>query len=179
MKKVIRDFSILFLSILLSIALVSFGILEEVVQLFPNVFFLSFLGGLLYSSFFTSPLAVAVFVVLGVDGFNPLLIGFLGGLGALIADLVIFRFVKTNIASDLKLVDKKLARGFFTRHLLQGPFRLIAFSLGVLIIASPLPDEIGIALLSISKLSVSEFILVSYTLNTIGIVLIALLGRAV
>lgn len=45
-------------------------------------------------------------------------------------------------------------------------------ALGALIMASPLPDEIGIALLSILHMRTYQFIVVSYFLKTTGIFLI-------
>lgn len=179
MGKLVRDLVIAFFSTLLAIILVQTGIIEGWVKSFPSSFLLtSFFAGILYSSFFTSSIAVAVFIVLGVDGFNPLVVAVLGGIGSLCTDFLIFKFVRTNIFSDLKFVDKKLAKGFFSRLFLRKPFRSLTFFLGLVVIASPLPDELGVGLLAASKLNVRNFIILSYVLNTIGIFLIVLLGRA-
>ena len=48
--------------------------------------------------------------------------------------------------------------------------------LGAIIIASPLPDEMGVGLMGISKLKTSKFILLSFILNAIGIFLIITAG---
>jgi len=40
---------------------------------------------------------------------------------------------------------------------------------GALIIISPLPDELGVSLMGISKLKWYRFLLLSFTLNTLGI----------
>lgn len=184
MGRLVRDLVIAFFSTLLAIILVQTGIIEGWVKSFPGSFLItsvlitSFFAGILYSSFFTSSIAVAVFIVLGVDGFNPLVVAVLGGIGSLCTDLLIFKFVRTNIFSDLKFVDKKLAKGFFSRLFLRKPFHFLTVILGMIIIASPLPDELGVGLLAASKLNVRNFIILSYVLNTIGIFLITLLGRA-
>jgi len=49
--------------------------------------------------------------------------------------------------------------------------------IGAIIIASPLPDEMGVGLMGISKLKTKQFILLSFILNSIGIFLIASAGR--
>ena len=58
-------------------------------------------------------------------------------------------------------------------------FRWFTFFLGGIIIASPLPDELGIGLLGFSKMKVSWFVPVSFVFNFIGICLIGLVARAV
>lgn len=189
MGKLVRDLAIGFFSTLLAIILVQTGIIEAWVKSFPSSFLItsvlitsvlitSFFAGILYSSFFTSTIAVAVFIVLGVDGFNPLVVAVLGGIGSLCTDLLIFKFVKTDVAADLRFVDKKLTGGFFSRLAQRKPFHFLTFILGLIVIASPLPDELGVSLLAASKLNVRNFIILSYVLNTIGIFLIVLLGRA-
>lgn len=180
MGRIIRDLVIAFFSTLLAIILVQTGIIETWVKSFPSSFIItSLFAGILYSSFFTSSIALAVFVVLGIDGLNPLIVAVLGGIGALCTDLLIFKFAKTDVAADLKFVDQKLTRGFFSRVAHRKPFHSLTFVLGMIIIASPLPDELGVGLLAVSKLNVRNFIILSYVLNTIGIFFIMLLGRAI
>lgn len=179
MGRLVRDLVIAFFSTLLAIILVKTGIIESWVRSFPSSFLVtSLFAGILYSSFFTSSIAVAVFIVLGVDGFNPLIVAALGGIGSLCTDLLIFKFVKSDVAADLKFVDQKLTGGFFSHILLRKPFHFLTFIFGMIIIASPLPDELGVGLLAASKLNVQKFFILSYVLNTIGIFLIVLLGRA-
>jgi len=45
-----------------------------------------------------------------------------------------------------------------------------------LIIASPLPDEIGVALFGASKFEPKKFVFISYFLNFLGILIITSLG---
>jgi hypothetical protein len=47
---------------------------------------------------------------------------------------------------------------------------------GAVIIASPLPDEAGVSLLSLSKLKNWQFILLSFVLNATGIFIIVTLA---
>ena len=44
--------------------------------------------------------------------------------------------------------------------------------IGAIIIASPLPDELGVSLMGMSQMKASRFILLSYILNSIGIFLV-------
>jgi hypothetical protein len=50
---------------------------------------------------------------------------------------------------------------------------------GAIIIASPLPDELGLALMGFSRMNIALFIPISYVMNFLGILGITLLGQAV
>ena len=66
-----------------------------------------------------------------------------------------------------KLNHLTLTIGKRTKHYL-----LYAFA--GLVIASPLPDEIGVSLLGISKIKLYKFIIISFIFNTIGVLLVIL-----
>jgi hypothetical protein len=48
---------------------------------------------------------------------------------------------------------------------------------GAIIIASPLPDELGLALLGVSTLSRPQFFLLSFAMNSLGIFIILLVAQ--
>ncbi|OGG78335.1 hypothetical protein A3A36_01445 [Candidatus Kaiserbacteria bacterium RIFCSPLOWO2_01_FULL_52_12b] len=53
---------------------------------------------------------------------------------------------------------------------------LIPF-VGALIIASPLPDEAGLAMMGLSKMKTSVFIPISFALNFLGILAIGIFAK--
>ncbi len=55
--------------------------------------------------------------------------------------------------------------------------RLAAAIIGFFIIASPFPDEIGIALLGITNLDIKKFLPISFILNSFGILALVGLGK--
>lgn len=57
-------------------------------------------------------------------------------------------------------------------------FRWLTWLLGGLIIASPLPDELGIGLLGFSKMKLAAFIPLSLIFNSLGILVIGLVARS-
>ena len=57
-------------------------------------------------------------------------------------------------------------------------FRWLTWLIGGLIIASPLPDELGISLLGFSKAKTSLFIVLSFVFNFLGILFIGWVARA-
>ncbi len=138
----------------------------------------SFVVGLFFTSVFTTAPAM-VFIVKLAHIYPPHILALVGGLGALIGDLIIFNFIKGHIAEDVSYLFSK-AKSRRMRHLFE--YRFVRWSmafLGALIIASPLPDELGLTLMGLSRISLLRFALISYTFNTIGIFVIASIARAV
>jgi hypothetical protein len=56
-------------------------------------------------------------------------------------------------------------------------FRWFITSIGALIIASPLPDELGLAFLGLSRIPFKLFVPISFVFNVIGIYIITILAR--
>jgi hypothetical protein len=136
----------------------------------------AFLAGTLFVSSFTVATSAVVIAILAQD-INPLALALIGGVGATIGDLMIFRFIKNHLADELSsLVDRK--ERMEIKHFIHTPY--IAWVLpiiGGLIIASPLPDELGITLLSVSKISETKLMLISYVSNAFGILAIASVAK--
>lgn len=137
----------------------------------------SFVGGL----FFTSALTTApATIVLGelARANSLLLTAFFGGLGALIGDYIIFRFIKDDLSKPIVYLFKKTGlKGLFSAWRIRRFGWLISF-IGAIIIASPLPDEIGLAMMGLSKIKTAKFIPLSFSLNFLGILIIGLVAKS-
>ena len=136
----------------------------------------TFLAGILFVYGFTAAPATAILLIVAKEQ-NIILAGFIAGVGALFGDLIIFKFIRHSFADELE----KLSKERIIAHLNhKTPALLKKYFVPVLagfIIASPLPDEIGVSLLAASRqISVELFSLVSYLLNTAGIFIILLIG---
>ena len=132
----------------------------------------AFLAGILFVSTFTVATSALVLLTLA-ETLSPLEIGIIAGLGAVIGDMIIFNFIKDNLANEIEDIYEHLD----TKQHLKKVFHSKYFSwtlpvFGAAIIASPLPDEMGISLINLSKMTPLKFILLSYLLNSIGIFLI-------
>lgn len=132
----------------------------------------AFLAGILFVSTFTVAIGAVILLILA-EALSPVEIGLIAGLGAVIGDFIIFRFVKDNLAREIKYIYNNID----TDHHLRKIFHTKYFSwtfpvVGAAIIASPLPDEIGVSLLGISKLKTYQFLFISFILNAIGIFLV-------
>lgn len=141
---------------------------------------LGYLGALLVGIFFVSTFTVApatVVLFYLAKELTPLEAALFAGLGSVLGDYIIFRFLKDRVFEEITPVLKKFG-GLRLSHLLATPyFAWFAPVFGAIIIASPFPDEIGISLLGISKLKNWQFLLLSFVLNSFGILAIILLAR--
>lgn len=139
-----------------------------------------FLAGFLFAYGFTAPFAVGFFVSLAPQ-VNIFIAAPLAGAGALMADLVIFQFIRTSFHDEL---DKlKFTRFFqkirarFDDHFSEKLKKYILWSVAGFLIASPLPDEFGVSLISgFTNLDKKIFSIISYLLNTAGILAILALA---
>lgn len=139
----------------------------------------SFFAGLFFTSVFTTAPAM---VTLGqIAAANSLYAtAFLGALGAATGDLIIFRFFRDRFGRHVMELLRHQGAGKRLRALLHLRFfRWFLLMLGGLIIASPLPDELGISFLGLSRSRGTTFLLISFLANFLGILAIGLVAKAV
>lgn len=132
----------------------------------------AFIAGILFVSTFTVATGSIMLLTLA-ERFSPIEIGIVAGLGGVLGDLIIFRFVKDNLAKEVRSIYNHIDG----KHHIKRVFHSKYFSwtlpvIGAIIIASPFPDEIGVSLMGISKMKTYKFLTVSFILNAIGIFLI-------
>jgi len=177
-NNLVRDLVLVVFSVLIAIILAKTGALQDLITSTQEVRFIgSFIAGIFFVSVFTAAPAT---VVLGeiAQSNSVITVAILGGLGALIGDLIIFRFVKDRVSEHFNyLIKISRSERFFSIFKLK-LFRWVIPFVGALIIASPLPDEIGVTMLGLSKMKNSYFILLSFALNSAGVLIIGLIAKA-
>ena len=135
-----------------------------------------FLGGMLFASSFTVTTGLVILTMFAHS--TPLiLLACVAGIGAAVADLTLFELVRSGIVDELKDLAGLVAKAL---HLHRWPgkrfLRWALPLLGAVIIASPLPDELGVGMLGFSRIPLLAFVLMTFVLNTLGILsLVALL----
>ena len=178
MKKLIIDILLITASVYFAIYLAHSGAIAWLVAAAGNnILLVSLVAGLFFTSFFTTPPAIAVFSGISHSG-NPLLIALVGALGSVLGDSFLFFFVRERVAKDASFLmsGKRFKKAL--KLLKHKRFQRILPVIGALIIASPLPDELGLALIGVSSMKRSSFFLLSYCMNTLGILAILLLSGA-
>lgn len=138
----------------------------------------AFIAGILFTSAFTTPTSFVIFATLA-GTVHPVPLALIGGMGAVAGDFLIFRFVRDDLSAELEEVYEKLGGNHLTRIFNTKYFHWTLPLIGSFILASPLPDELGISIMGVSKLRTFEFIPISYLSNTVGILLVVLASEIV
>ncbi|OHA33175.1 MAG: hypothetical protein A2928_03100 [Candidatus Taylorbacteria bacterium RIFCSPLOWO2_01_FULL_45_15b] len=173
-----RDLFWVGVSIVFAIFLIKLGVLEEFLAATSGVKILaSFIAGIFFTSVFTiAPASIALAEL--ATSTNIYMVAFYGALGAMLGDLIIFFFIRDVFAVDLNgaLMHSRFKK--FARYLHLGFMRWAAPLLGALIIASPLPDELGLSLMGAAHMKTRYLIPVSFAFNFIGVLIIAFIARS-
>lgn len=162
------------LSIFFAIWLVDSGLIHDLVA--RTVEF-GIIGSFIEGFFFTSILTTvpAVVAILESAHYVPAWeLAVAAGLGAVCGDLLLFRFVQSDFVDRVLRTMLHPRSIKFGKRLSSGALAWIGPLLGVVVIASPLPDEIGLVMMGLSRISVYQFVPLSFAANAGGIFLMAL-----
>ncbi|MBM3231262.1 hypothetical protein FJZ28_02950 [Candidatus Peregrinibacteria bacterium] len=141
-------------------------------------YFAIFLGGILFTFGFTAPFGIGVFIEVAPH-VHPFYGALLGAVGCMLGDLVIFEVMKFEFFHE-EITRLRTTRVFLWGHRLlhhesisDHVRQYLLWSFAGIIIASPLPDEFGVALVtSITEIKACKFAVLSLIFNSIGIFLI-------
>lgn len=138
----------------------------------------AFVGGMLYVSTFTVATGAVILIFLS-DTMPLWQLTLVASLGSIFGDFVIFKFVKDKLSVELELIydqiDEKhhIAKLIHTKY-----FSWTLPVIGSAIIASPFPDELGVSLLGISKISTLRFMILTSFLDFVGIFALVAAAKA-
>lgn len=176
-NNIMRDLGVVALSIIMAIVLAKTGALEGILTSTKEWTVLgSLIAGIFFVSIFTAaPAGVVLFEMAATN--SIWVVALFGGIGALIGDLLIFRFIKDSISEDIHWLMRKTKQERLLAIFRPKLFKWIIPFIGALIIASPLPDEAGLAMMGLTKMKTAVFIPISFSLNFLGILIIGLFAK--
>ncbi len=142
-------------------------------------YFGAFLAGLLYPYALTSAAGTGILLILAKEQ-NLLLAGVIAGIGALISDIILFLFVTHSFSDEVQKLSKETVVRTVNRCIPDSIRVYLLATFTGLLIASPLPTEIGILLMtSIKNISFKKFIIIIYILHASAIFIILLFGNTI
>ncbi len=172
LQHLIRDFLILIGGIVVAILLVKLGAIDTFLAATSGLAILtSFFGGM----FFTSVLTIAPASVALAAASNALpswIVALLGALGAAALDYVLFRFFRYDIERDVEGLLKPALRRRILSLFHFGFLKWMIVFIGASIIASPLPDELGLVFLTISRVKHTYLFPILFVLHFVGILVL-------
>src|SRR3989344_2640952 len=137
---------------------------------------------LIAGMFFTSVLTTAPAIVsLGELGQHiaPWKVALFGGAGAVCGDIFLFRFLHSPLANYIIRAAVNLRWRRLGAALERSFLWWIVPLIGALVIASPLPDELGLLMMGLSGMRLWSFVLLAYVMNVVGIYIIAITALAI
>lgn len=175
----LKDASIVVLSVLVALIMVKTDLLVGVIHNFSGFRLVgSFFAGMFFTTIFTTAPAIVALGEIAKEN-SIFLTALLGGLGASLGDLIIFRFVRDSLGDHLN--DLLSHERWWKRmhHLIfhMKYFRWLTFFIGGVILASPLPDELGVSFLGLSRMKTKNFVPISFIFNFFGILAIGILAK--
>ncbi len=131
----------------------------------------AFLAGIFFVSIFTvTPAGIVLFALAKTH--DVILLSVIAGIGGVIGDYVIFRFARDVFFEEVKPLFLHLGGGHIKRLFSRKPFKWFVPLIGAIIVASPLPDEIGIGLMGVSKMTNIQFLVATFTLDVVGLLVL-------
>ncbi|MBI1833500.1 MAG: hypothetical protein HYR90_01615 [Candidatus Andersenbacteria bacterium] len=173
-----QNFGIVALSILIAVLISKSATLEIfLVNIGEQRLIGSFFTGILFTSVFTAAPAAVLLGELAQTN-SVWLVALTGAIGALIGDFVIFRFVRDRLSEDMLFLLNHRKRRF--KKILKLPTaRWVLAIVGFLVVASPLPDELGVTLLGFAKTRHKIFFFISFLANFLGILAVGWAAQSV
>lgn len=137
----------------------------------------AFFVGILFVSVFTiAPASVVLFYL--AETLNPFGVAIAAGAGGVVGDYLILKYLKDRVFEELKPVFLNHG-GRPLRKLFKTPYFVWAVPiLGSILIMSPIPDEVGIGLMGLSKMKTWKLLALLFLLDVAGIFLIVILARS-
>lgn len=168
-----KNLTLVAVSLIIAILLLTNPLFRQVLIQLGNFGYIgAFIGGLLFCSTFTASIGTVILMILA-ENLHPLEIGIIAGAGAVCCDLMIFHFIRNKgLISEINHFFKYFGGDKISHIIHTKYFSWMLPVIGAIIIASPLPDELGVSLIGISKMKTYQFIILSFILNSVGIFLI-------
>jgi hypothetical protein len=137
----------------------------------------AFIAGMFYVSLFTAAPAVIMLAELSktIDTI-PLIL--FASIGSVVGDLIILKIFRDNIYEEMKYLGQKLGIGIKIKKSQRKAVSWLMALVGIFVLGSPLPDEVGIAMLGMTQYSKARILLVAFVANFVGIAIIVFAARA-
>lgn len=170
-KDLYIDLTVIIFGLVIATLLVQAGAVQEFLHLTEGMQGLTaFVAGIFFTSAFTlAPASVVLSQIHGIPSFE---VALLGGLGAMIGDVILFLFIRDRFSEHIMRALGHSKWKHIVKSFHFGFLKYLSPVLGAAIIASPLPDEFGLMLMGASRMNVALLLPISFFMNVVGVYLI-------
>lgn len=128
----------------------------------------AFLSGVLSVTFITTAPAVVLMIDFANSGLEPYFLALVIAVGSTFGDYVILKLYQDHVIDELKPLLRKIKLGKLLTLLRHRYTSWVLFLVGAGLIATPLPDEIGLSLMGISHIKRRYILFICFLLNYVG-----------
>ncbi len=168
-----KKLTILILAVIASYFIFTNSGISSVITLSDELeYFGIFIAGILLSFGFSAPFATGFFLISSPE--SIIMAAIIASFGSLISDMLIFKFIKMSFMDEFHRLKKttliKELHSSMKNHIPSKIKIHVYYSIIGILIASPIPDEIGISLLAgMTKIKPLAMAVLSFVLHAIGI----------
>lgn len=164
---------------LLTLVFLNTALAAVVLEWFKNIGLIGgMIGGIMSVSMFTTAPALTLIISIAPHS-NPYALILLATIGSVIGDWLILKFLQDEVASEIKPILRKYHVIHYIRSIQRSSKRWIVTIIGAVVLALPLPDEFGLALMDISRIKRKYLLTICFVLNFIGIYALVMATRAI
>ena len=127
-------------------------------------------GAMFVCTFTVATGALIIFTLAKI--MSPVELIIFGMLGAVVFDMCVFKTIKNTVDKEIIEVFNNPKFNHFKKILHTKYFAWMMPLIGLLVFLSPLPDELGISLLGLSKLRAYQFLFISIFNHALGMFLV-------
>lgn len=161
--------SLTIIIMLLTLLALNTALVTAVLEWFKGAGLLGgFIGGIMSVSMFTTAPALVLLAAIATHVSIWQLV-VVASIGSVFGDWLIIKFLEDEVAKEIKPILRRYHILPLIRKFQRSRSRWIVSVFGAIVLALPLPDEFGIALMDISHFKRRYLLLVCLVLNTIGI----------
>lgn len=160
-------------SIAIAIYLIKTSLITQIISSMGDLQIIGVLiSGFLFGFFF-SIVPATIALIYFANSMNPFMVAFIAAIGTMIGNILVFKLIRDELPDEIEEIVEEI----HLEKIRKSKFKWIIPGIAGFIIISPLPDELGISLLGASKFKTSTFMLISFVLSFIGILIITSITR--
>ena len=134
-----------------------------------------FIAGIFFAFGFLAPFATGFFIL--IDPSSILFASIVASFGTLLGDLLIFKTIKISVLDEFERLEKSTAikelNHLIDKSALHKAKIYLYYSFIGIVIASPLPDELGVSMVAgVTKIKFRTLAVISYLLHFVGFLIL-------
>jgi hypothetical protein len=164
-----QSFFYVMISLLIAVVLYQTGLFHELLPILNTFGYVGvFIAGMFFVSLFTAAPAAVVLLTFAETIPIPF-IAIIAGVGCVLGDAILLSFLSDNMTKSMTIISDEKGIKKIIAVLRHSKYKFFLTIIGAFVVASPLPDELGLALMGISRIKPLWFIVLTFLLNSFGI----------